>query len=100
MLSSKEFHALPQEQKIMLLQNMLQDAYTASPVLWKIYAYITSELPKDDAVLDSMYAWIADAQRGKNQQDVQNNIDTVKKLQQQWTEEFDEKHLDDLLAKM
>ena len=55
MISAKEFQALAQEQKISILENILRESQASSPLLAKLYAYVTSELSKDDDVLNKMY---------------------------------------------
>jgi hypothetical protein len=100
MITLREFTALAQEQKIGLLTDMLKDAYTTSPVLGKMYAYVTSELPKDTALLDEMYTWLLAAGEQHGQDIVQKNVDASKKIQAKGQDEYNEKDFDDLLAKL
>lgn len=98
MISSKEFTALNQEQKITLLIHILKDVCTTSPTLDKAYAYITSELPKNAIILDQIYAWLHAATTEHEENIIKKNIDTSKKIHDQWWKDFDEKYLDDLLS--
>ena len=100
MLSSKEFQALQQWQKLTTLESILKEHYHESPILEKIYAYVTSELPKDDTILGQMYAWLVSASNEKNENDAWERAQHNKQLADADQERFDEKYFDDLLAKV
>ncbi len=75
-----------------------------SPILKKIYFFITSEFEILDNTLDQIYEWLYLAILQKNKETIKNNIQNISNIKKQESEyknnEFDEEYFNNLLSKI
>ena len=100
MLSPAQFKSFTHIEKISFLKDTLKDKYQTSKILKKLYFFVTSEFEILDNTLDEIYEWLCLAVLQKKEKSVKKNIEKIKDIEKQDTEEFDEAYLNDLLSKI
>jgi len=100
MLNPKQFTSFTHVEKISFLKDILKDKYQTSQTIKKIYFFITSEFDISDHTLDEIYEWLYMAVVQKKEKSITKNIEKIKNIEKQDTEEFDEIYVNNLLAKI
>lgn len=100
MLSLAQFNSFTHEEKISFLKNVLKDKYPTSKILKKLYFFITNEFKISSDTLNEIYEWLYLAVVEKKEKSIKNNIEKLKNIEKQDTEDFDETYLNNLLSKI